>query len=216
VEKARSEGRHLYDRNGIYYSATAVESKYCVGKSIAVVGAGNSGGQAAMFLSECAPKVYLLVHSDSMEKGMSAYLFERIKANKRIEVIFNSEVTETHGIRTEAGEPKLTGITLTDLVSKQTRKLEVTALFAFIGAEPLTDYVPAEARRTEHGHLITGHLATESQAWPLTDREPCELETSIPRLLAAGDIRAGSTKRVGFAVGDGALAVTCAHRLLQK
>lgn len=205
-----------YERNGIYYSATAVESRFCVGKSIAVVGAGNSGGQAAMFLSECAPKVYLIVHSDSMEKGMSAYLHERVKNNPRVEVIFNSEVTEAHGTRTAADEPKLTGITIKDVASGKTRDLDVSALFAFIGADPLTDYVPKEAARGEQGHLLTGHQAMSDGAWPVKERGPCELETSIPRLLAAGDVRAGSTKRVGFAVGDGALAVTCAHRLLQR
>src|ERR1700688_3391288 len=89
-----------------------------------------------------------------------------------------------------------------------------SALFVFIGAEPAAEWLPSEIARDANGHLLTGADAVRSGLWPRADRDPCPLETTLPGVLAAGDIRSGSTKRVGFAVGDGSLAVTCAHRLL--
>jgi thioredoxin reductase (NADPH) len=94
------------------------------------------------------------------------------------------------------------------------RRLPCSAVFVFIGAEPAGEWLPAEIGRDDKGYLLTGSDVVRSGLWPLADRDPCPLETTLPGVLAAGDIRAGSTKRVGFAVGDGSLAVTCAHRLL--
>lgn len=92
--------------------------------------------------------------------------------------------------------------------------VNVNAIFVFIGAEPIVDWLPESMARDKQGYVLTGIDALKSGKWPLTDREPCPLETTIPGLLAGGDVRAGSTKRVGFAVGDGSLAVTCVHKLI--
>src|SRR5205814_9086918 len=96
---------------------------------------------------------------------------------------------------------------------KPAERLPVAAVFVFIGAEPGCSWLPKGVARDDLGYILTGTDALKSGAWPLTDREPCPLETTVPGILAAGDIRAGSTKRVGFAVGDGSLAVTCVHKL---
>lgn len=207
--RLEAKGAAQFERNGIFYSATSVEQRVCSGKPIAIVGAGNSGAQAAMFLSECSPKVYLLVHGQSLASGMSAYLHQRIRAVKNIEVIFNCEVTEVFGESTEG----VSAIRVT-INGTESRDLEVGSVFVFIGAEPMTNWLPPEVARDDKGYVITGEKAREGSKWTL-NRDPCPLETSIPRILAAGDIRSGSTKRVGFAVGDGSLAVTCIHRVLQ-
>ena len=94
------------------------------------------------------------------------------------------------------------------------QRLACSAVFVFIGAQPAADWLPPEIARDASGYLLTGTDVIRSGAWPRKDRDPCPLETTVPGILAAGDIRSGSTKRVGFAVGDGSLAVTCAHRLL--
>jgi thioredoxin reductase (NADPH) len=205
-----------FERNGIFYSATAVEQRLCASKPVMVVGAGNSGGQAAMFLSECSPKVYFLVHGSELGPGMSSYLVQRIRANPRIEVITDAEVTELHGAAgasgaaTSAANPTLTAATIH--TAGKDRTVDVSAIFVFIGAEPHTAWLPDSIARDEKGYILTGDRARHSPLWKL-DRSPCELETTMPKVLAAGDARAGSTKRVGFAVGDGSLAVTCVHRL---
>jgi thioredoxin reductase (NADPH) len=96
----------------------------------------------------------------------------------------------------------------------ETSWLPCTGVFVFIGADPAADWLPKEIARDERGYVLTGADVTRAGRWPLADRDPCPLETTIPGILAAGDIRSGSTKRVGFAVGDGSLAVSCAHTLL--
>jgi thioredoxin reductase (NADPH) len=98
--------------------------------------------------------------------------------------------------------------------TQERRRLPCSAVFVFIGAEPSAHWLPAGIARDAQGYLLTGTDAVRSGLWPRRDRDPCPLETTVPGILAAGDIRSGSTKRVGFAVGDGSLAVTCAHRLL--
>ena len=113
----------------------------------------------------------------------------------------------------DAGEGASGGAGGAAATSRPEQKLSVSAVFVFIGAEPGCGWLPAGIARDPLGYIQTGIDALCSGTWPLKDREPCPLETSIPRILAAGDIRAGSTKRVGFAVGDGSLAVTCVHKL---
>jgi thioredoxin reductase (NADPH) len=137
---------------------------------------------------------------------MSDYLVERIRANDRIEM--HTE-TETEAV---VGEERIVGIDTVHNPTGERRRLDCTALFVFIGADPHADWLPPDVARDDLGYVLTGADAKRSGRWRL-EREPCTLETTIPRLLAAGDVRAGSTKRVGFAVGDGAMAVTCVHRL---
>jgi thioredoxin reductase (NADPH) len=196
-----------FERAGVYYAATSVEARVCGGEEVAVVGAGNSAGQAAMFLSECARKVYLLVRGPDLGKSMSEYLVARIRANDRVEVRTNTEITEVLGGET------LEGVVVEDKTrSGAAERLGVTSVFVFIGAEPYTDFLPADVARDRFGFVLTGSDAKATGRWPLT-REPCPLETTVPGVLVAGDVRSGSTKRVAFAVGDGAMAVTCVHQL---
>ena len=114
---------------------------------------------------------------------------------------------------TSSPTPELTGAQVINKKTGEQTRIDCCGVFVFIGAEPFTKWLPDEIARDSQGYLLTGADARASGKWPLKDREPCPLETSMPRVLAAGDVRFGSTKRVGFAVGDGSLAVTCVHRL---
>src|SRR5262249_46832370 len=112
------------------------------------------------------------------------------------------------------GTRSIEEIDLRNNASKELKRVACSAVFVFIGAEPSAEWLPAQIARDANGYLLTGTDVIRSGLWPLNDRDPCPLETTVPGVLAAGDIRSGSTKRVGFAVGDGSLAVTCAHQLL--
>jgi thioredoxin reductase (NADPH) len=206
--KLEATGAERYDRAGIYYACTTVEGYMYQGEEVAVVGAGNSAGQAVMFLADrCARTVHMLIRGPALGPGMSDYLAARIRATPQIEVHVNTEIAEVHG------GSRIERLTLSHRDGRKNSALPCAAVFVFIGAEPRTDWLPEGIAKDHLGYLATGHDAQQSGRWPLAEREPCTLETSIPGVLAAGDVRAGSTKRVGFAVGDGALAVTCTHRL---
>jgi thioredoxin reductase (NADPH) len=200
-------GAQRFERAGVYYACTTVEGFLHQGQDVAVVGAGNSAGQAAMFLAErAARKVHLLVRREVLGPGMSDYLAARIRAQHNIEVHTGVEVSAVHGEEQ---------IERADLKHKDGRRssIDVNAIFVFIGADPGATWLPDTVARDSLGYLLTGPDAKGSGRWPLTDREPTPLETTLPRVLAGGDVRAGSTKRVGFAVGDGSLAVTCVHHI---
>jgi thioredoxin reductase (NADPH) len=139
---------------------------------------------------------------------MSEYLSQRIRATANVIVHEHSQIESIHGSR------HIEAITLRNNSTDAQFQLPCSALFVFIGADPSAEWLPAEIARDANGYLLTGTDVVRSGLWPRSDRDPCPLETTVPGILAAGDIRAGSTKRVGFAVGDGSLAVTCAHRLL--
>ena len=204
-----ANGADRFTGAGVYYACTTVEADLYDGTDVAVVGAGNSAGQAAMFLAECCPtrKVHLLIRR-TLGPSMSEYLANRIRATANVVV---HEQTE---IDTVSGGRRIEEITLKNHASAAQRRLPCSAVFVFIGAEPSAEWLPSDIGRDANGYLLTGTDAIRSGLWPRTDRDPCSLETTLPGVLAAGDIRSGSTKRVGFAVGDGSLAVTCAHRLL--
>jgi len=207
--KLAAKNIEQFDQRGIYYACTSVEAELHQGQDVAVVGAGNSAGQAAMFLAErCARSVYMIIRRE-LGIGMSDYLADRIRNTKNIKVLNFTEVAEVHG------DSRIRSITLqTD--GKPNSNINLAALFIFIGAEPSIPWLPdgrGGVAKDKLGYLLTGVDAEKSGLWPLTDRSPCPLETTLPRVLAAGDVRSGSTKRVGFAVGDGSLAVTCTHRL---
>jgi thioredoxin reductase (NADPH) len=214
--KLEAQGAERFEMAGIHYACTSVEAMLYDNQDVAVVGAGNSAGQAAMFLAECCRdrKVHLLVRK-RLGPGMSEYLVGRIRATPNISLHEGVEVASVQGKR------RLESLTLRafnpdDNSSKSEspgETINAAAAFVFIGAEPGCSWLPPAMARDKQGYILTGPDAHRSGQWPLKNREPCPLETSIPRILAAGDIRAGSTKRVGFAVGDGSLAVTCVHRL---
>jgi thioredoxin reductase (NADPH) len=207
--RLEANGADRFRGAGIYYACTTVEADLYDGSDVAVVGAGNSAGQAVMFLAECCPtrKVHLLIRR-ALGPGMSEYLSNRIRATANVVI---HERTEIDAIQ---GDRRLEAITLKSNTAAEPRRLPCSAVFVFIGSEPSAKWLPSHIGRDEKGFLLTGSDVIRSGQWPRKDRDPCPLETTIPGVLAAGDIRAGSTKRVGFAVGDGSLAVTCAHRLL--
>jgi thioredoxin reductase (NADPH) len=173
-----------------------------------VVGGGNSAGQAAMFLAEHTAGVSLLLRGGDLRKSMSDYLARRIERHRNIEVLRHVEVDAVEGGRT------VMGLRLRDIQGGKSRGLECSAVFVFIGAQPHTGWLPGSIAVDSKGFIVTGADAARSDRWPLSDREPCVVETTCPGVFAAGDVRSNTTKRVAFAVGDGALAVTCAHRVL--
>jgi thioredoxin reductase (NADPH) len=207
--RLEADGADRFAGAGIYYACTQVEADLFDAHDVAVVGGGNSAGQAVMFMAECCPSrnVHLLVRR-TLGPSMSEYLVERIRAAPNVLVHEQTEIAALHGGR------HLEAIGLRNNVTGAATQLPCAAVFVFIGAEPAAQWLPAEIARDAKGFLLTGPDVMASGRWPRSDREPCPLETSVPGVLAAGDIRAGSVKRVGFAVGDGSLAVACAHRLI--
>ena len=199
---------------GVYYGAGRSEAKQCGGDDVVVVGAGNSAGQAVMFLGNSGARVKMLVRGDDLGKSMSAYLVARIAAHPQIEVRLRTEV-----VGLEGKEGRLAAVDVEEAEGERER-LPATALFICIGGRPCTDWAGDSGVRVgPAGYVLTGpdllHDGKRPQEWPL-DRDPLALETSIPRLFAAGDVRHGSTKRVGGAVGDGAMAVALTHRSLEE
>ena len=162
-----------------------------------------------MYLAECCPSrtVHVLARG-RFGPSMSEYLCQRIAATKNIKVHENTRITRVNG-----GAYLIDSVDLLEENGKESH-LDVKAIFVFIGAEPGATWLPDTVKRDDKGFIITGTDVAQSGHWPLKDRIPCPLETTVPRLLAAGDIRSGSTKRVGFAVGDGSLAVTCVHTVM--
>lgn len=215
--KLEALGADRFEGAGIHYACTTVEAVLYDKQDVAVVGAGNSAGQAAMFLAECCydRTVHMIVRKQ-LGIGMSEYLADRIRATQNIVLHEGSEIAAVHG------KQRLESITLRAFDPNNTESqgqessesLPVSAVFVFIGADPGCPWLPETLARDSLGYIMTGIDALQSGHWPLKDREPCPLETTIPGILAAGDIRKGSTKRVGFAVGDGSLAVTCVHKLV--
>jgi thioredoxin reductase (NADPH) len=207
--RLEAEGADRFAGAGIYYACTTVEADLYDRVDVAVVGGGNSAGQAAMFLAECCPtrNVYLLIRR-TLGPGMSDYLSQRIRATANVHVEEQTEIETIHG------NGHVDAITLRNNAALAKRRVPCSAVFVFIGAEPGAEWLPPDIARDANGYLLTGTDIARSELWSRGDRDPCPLETTVPGILAAGDVRSGSTKRVGFAVGDGSLAVTCAHRLL--
>jgi thioredoxin reductase (NADPH) len=207
--RLEADGADRFAGAGIFYACTSVEADLFDTQDVAVVGGGNSAGQAVMFLSECCPSrtVHLLVRR-TLGPSMSEYLAQRIRGASNVVIHEQTEIESLHGGR------HLEAIGLRNKHTGAASKLSCAAVFVFIGAEPAADWLPPEIARDDKGFVLTGGAVTTAGLWPRSDREPCPLETSVPSILAAGDLRAGSVKRVGFAVGDGSLAVACAHRLI--
>jgi thioredoxin reductase (NADPH) len=196
---------------GVYYGTTPSEVRMCAGEDVYIVGAANSAGQAALNLSQYARRVVMLVRSDSLEKSMSHYLVERINASDRIEVRLRSEIVAGHG------DDHLQAITIADGATGSETEVSVNWLFVYIGATPRTDWLGKEVARDDSGAIITGQdllRRDDDPQWPLKGRAPFALETSVPGVFAAGDVRVDSMKRVASAVGEGAMSVYLVHRYL--
>ncbi|NUP61612.1 MAG: FAD-dependent oxidoreductase [Nonomuraea sp.] len=196
---------------GVFYGAALTEAPACKDSEVYIVGAANSAGQAAVYLAGFASKVHLLVRSDGLERSMSHYLIEQINAIDTIEVHL---LTEVVGGR---GDSHLEQITLS--TKGEERTVDAQYLFVFIGAEPYTSWLGETVERDARGFVLTGPDLVQGgkrpRNWTLR-REPYFLETNVPGVLAAGDVRADSIKRVASAVGEGAMAVALVHRYLEK
>lgn len=195
---------------GVYYGASASEARAAADDEVYVVGAANSAGQAVLNLARYARRVVLLVRSDSLERAMSQYLVERIRAADNVEVRLQTEVVAGRG------DDHLEAITLADSVRGTKEEVPTNWLFAFIGASPRTEWLGGHVARDDKGFIITGTdllSRKDGPRWPLS-RAPFALETSVPGMFAAGDVRLDSMKRVASAVGEGAMSVYFVHRYL--
>ena len=195
---------------GVYYGASPSEAIQCKGEDVYVVGAANSAGQAVLNLSRHAKRVVMLVRADQLENHMSQYLVARIRATENIEVLLRTEVV---GAR---GDGHLEAITLADRATGSELEVDTSWLFVFIGASPRTNWLGDDILRDPKGFVVTGQdliSAEEPGSWPLP-RPPYALETSVPGVFAAGDVRLDSMKRVASAVGEGAMSVYLVHRYL--
>jgi thioredoxin reductase (NADPH) len=197
--RLEAEGREQFEGVGVYYAATAMEGQLCRNETVVVAGSGNSAGQAAMFLSDGAAKVLLLVRGNSMK--MSDYLSRRVQARDNIEILYQTE------IRKMSGGKKLEQIELENTHTGERRVVRTPAVFSMIGARPCTDWLPPEIERDAKGFIKTGMNVANAPAWQANKHQPTPLETSLPGIFAAGDVRSGSVKRCAAAVGEGGMAV---------
>lgn len=192
---------------GVFYGGPASLAHALSGTDVVVAGGGNSAGQAALHLARYARQVTMVVRGPALEAGMSYYLTQTIRATSNIDV--RTHTTVVGG----GGDGRLRELVLRDAAAGGAQEtVRADALFALIGAHPHTDWLPDELARDRHGFLCTGDQLPDGDRWPL-DRRPLGLETSMPGVLAAGDVRAGSVKRVASAVGEGSIAVQQVHQL---
>ena len=200
---------------GIHYGATYLEAQLCEGEEVIVVGGGNSAGQAAVFLSQTASKVYMLVRGPDLAQSMSRYLIQRISGNPSIELLCDSELSDL------AGEGNLEKVSWINKRTGQVRSAQVHHLFIMAGASPNTNWLQGSVALDEKGFILTGGalpIAADpdrNPTWPLS-RPPLMLESSLPGVFAVGDVRAGNVKRVAAAVGEGATSVSLVHRALAE
>jgi len=206
--RIEAEGRENFEGMGVYYAATAMESKLCRDATVIVAGGGNSAGQAAMFLSESAEKVLLVIRGDNLAKSMSSYLSQRVETKSNIEILRNTEIRKMTGAR------YLEAVELENVQTRERRVVPAIAVFSMIGAKPCTSWLPPEIERDEKDFVKTGAAVADAPAWKGMGRKPGLMETSRPGVFAAGDVRSGSVKRCGAAVGEGGMAIEGIHQAL--
>ncbi|QJY51102.1 FAD-dependent oxidoreductase [Pseudonocardia broussonetiae] len=198
---------------GVYYGSAATEAPACAGQDVYIVGGANSAGQAAVFFSRHARSVTVLVRGPNLEASMSHYLIKQLEAIDNVVVRTGTEVAEA------CGDGHLERLVLSDRTSGEKETVEAGAMFVFIGAAPRTDWLDGVVVRDARGFVPTGpdltHGGGPPPGWTL-DRDPYHLESSVPGVFVAGDVRSESVKRVASAVGEGAMAVTLVHRYLAE
>jgi thioredoxin reductase (NADPH) len=204
------EDESTYVGRGVYYGASVSDSSECKDEDVYIVGGANSAGQAAMYMSREANSVTLLVRGPSLEASMSYYLIQQIEKNDKIRVRTCTEVVDTLG-----GDDHLTGLILEDRRTGDKETVDCSRMCCFIGAEPKTKWLKDVVACDEHGFILAGPDLTEHRGWN-HDRPPHHLETSVPGVFVAGDVRADSPKRVAAAVGEGSMAVMLVHRYLAE
>ncbi|MFH8753622.1 FAD-dependent oxidoreductase [Streptomyces rimosus] len=192
----------------VYYAATVHEASLCQADPVAVVGGGNSAGQAALFLANHASKVYLLVRGGDLNADMSRYLVDQVQRHPKIEVLLHTEVRDI------GGAEKLESLTVEDNASHERHELKAAALFVFIGARPRTEWLRGVLALDEKGFVLTGadaQAVADAHQWASLGRDPMLLESTLPGVFAAGDVRSGSVKRVASATGEGAMVIRLVH-----
>jgi thioredoxin reductase (NADPH) len=217
--KPRIANLEQFEGQGIYYAATRMESQLCEQEDIIVVGGGNSAGQAAVFLSQTARKVHMLVRSGELSDTMSRYLIQRIEENPGIKLHYKTEIVGLDG------GAHLERVTWQDKSSGQTSAHDIQHVFIMAGASPRTEWLRGCIALDDKGFVLTGRdldtattgapVAPGAPVWTLA-RPPQMLETSMPGIFAVGDVRSGNVKRVASAVGEGAIAVHLVHRALAE
>jgi thioredoxin reductase (NADPH) len=207
------ENLSKFDGVGVYYGATPMESQLCSDEKVIVIGGGNSAGQAAVFLSQGASRVYMLVRSEELSETMSRYLIRRIEENPKIEVHYETEILRVDG------EGHLERVTWRDKKAGEVSEHKIRHLFVMTGASPRTEWLRGCLALDSKGFVLTGYdldrLTLQELQWPLS-RPPQLLETSLPGVFAVGDIRSGNVKRVASAVGEGSIAIHLVHRALAE
>lgn len=206
--RLRNDSIDRFVGSGVYYGAARSDAGLAQGNDVYLIGAGNSAGQSALFFSQHARSVTLLVRGESLVESMSQYLIEQIATKANIRVETRVEVVAGHG------HEQLEAIEVTNRSTGISSRRDARVLFVLIGAEAATDWLPPEISRDRHGFVLTGTDAMKAGKWG-ADREPFALETSAPGIFAVGDIRSGSVKRVAASVGEGGIAIALVHRYLQ-
>lgn len=211
--KLEVKGVENFTGAGIYYGAATTEASACKGQEVFVIGGGNSAGQAAMYLSKFAQKVYIIIRRDDLTETMSAYLITQISQTPNIKVLANTEILEA------CGNECLEQLTLCNIKTQERSEYKAAALYIFIGAKPYTDWIKLDIIKDDKEFIETGRdlAAYDSfkKIWKLK-RDPFLLETSCAGIFAAGDVRAGAMNRVASAVGEGSMAISFVHKYLAE
>jgi thioredoxin reductase (NADPH) len=205
----QAEGLDEYAGIGVFYGAARTEAAAMQGREVILVGGGNSAGQAAVFFADYASKVTILIRGESLASSMSQYLIDELERKPNVEVRTGGEIVRC------IGEGRLDCVQIRNRADGSLEEVDVHAVFIFIGADAITDWLPPEVVRDERGYVCTGRDVTDlmPDAWPL-ERDPYLLETSVPGIFAAGDVRHGSIKRVASGVGEGSTAIAFVHEHL--
>jgi thioredoxin reductase (NADPH) len=211
--KPRIANLATFEGQGVYYGATFMESQLCDGEDVIVVGGGNSAGQAAVYMSQSARKVYMLVRAGELSSTMSRYLIQRIEENPAIELHYRTEIVGMDG------DTHLESVTWKDNATGKTSRHEIRHVFVMTGASPRTEWLAGCLALDSKGFILTGRDfsdgVVQKPVWPLA-RPPLMLETSLPGVFAVGDVRAGNVKRVASAVGEGAISIHMVHQVLAE
>jgi thioredoxin reductase (NADPH) len=205
----QADGLDAFNGVGVFYGAARTEAAAMQGREVILVGGGNSAGQAAVFFADYASKVTILIRGDGLAASMSRYLIDELERKPNVELRSGGEIVRC------AGEGRLDRVTIRNRADGSLDEVGAHAVFIFIGADAITDWLPKEVVRDERGYVCTGRDVTDLMpgAWPL-ERDPYLLETSVPGIFAAGDVRHGSIKRVASGVGEGSIAIAFVHEHL--
>ncbi|MDX2305477.1 MAG: FAD-dependent oxidoreductase [Microscillaceae bacterium] len=208
-----TKGLEQFTGAGVYYGAATTEAQACKNQDVYIVGGGNSAGQAAMYLAKFARNVFIVIRKEDLSSSMSQYLIDQIAGTPNIQLLPKTEVVEA------LGKERLEELVIEHIETKELQKVPAGSLFIFIGAKPYTDWVNQEILKNDKGFVKTGRdLLTDhhfKKIWK-KDREPFLLETSVPGIFAAGDVRSGAMNRVASAVGEGAMAIKFVHEYLAE